>query len=211
MNDEGVFAALRSAYDRSAAERDAGRVAEWKMEARARFLATLQQEKRRSLLEIGGGPGTHARFFQERGLWVLCSDLSWGMVRRARDKGLPACQMNLVYPSLAAASFDAIFALNCLLHVPKPQWPIALAALRRVLRPGGLLFLGVYGGSDFEGTWPDDRHEPRRFFAYFTNETLRAMVAPYFEEVDFRVTPLVGQTGRYVFQQLTLRKGRSLR
>ncbi len=44
-------------------------------------------------------------------------------------------------------SFDAVFAMNCLLHVPNHDLPAVLVAVRAVLRPDGLFFVGVSAGT----------------------------------------------------------------
>jgi SAM-dependent methyltransferase len=96
-------------------------------------------------------------------------------------------------------SFDAVFAMNCLLHVPNHDLP----AVRAVLRPGGLFFVGVYGGNESaEGPIDDDEHVPPRFFSWRTDEQLLGFAASArFDVVDFHPV----DTGRgYRFQSLTL-------
>ena len=204
---EQVIDGLRQAYDRSAAERDAGtlgRLAPWKLDARAGFLALLQAEGKRTLLEIGGGPGHFAAYFRDAGLDVVMTDLSPAMVRLAQAKGLDARVMDFLSLDFPPASFDAVFALNCLLHVPAADLPGVLAAIHRVLRPGGLFFYGVYGGHRFEGVWPDDYHQPPRYFVFYPDEELRHRVTGLFDEVSFRTIPVEGDKQAH-FQELILR------
>jgi hypothetical protein len=41
------------------------------------------------------------------------------------------------------------------------------------LRPACYAFyLGMYGGKEYEGVWPEDEYEPERFFCFHT-KTLR--------------------------------------
>ena len=195
---------LRRAYDGSAAQRDAGEIAPWKQAERAAFLARLRAAAARRLLEIGGGPGHHAAFYRDAGLDVVMTDLSPEMVRLARAKGLDARTMDFLSLDFTA-KFDAVFAFNCLLHVPKGDLPRVLAAVRRVLRPGGLFYYGVYGGESSEGVSPTDWHNPPRFFAFYDDDELRAAVAGPFDLVDFhRVELPEGERGH--FQSLTLRR-----
>ena len=202
-----VVAALRVAYDRGAGERERGEVAPWKLAERERYLDALRAAGARTLLEVGAGAGKDALFFRERGLDVTCTDLSPAMVALCRAKGLRAEVRDVLHLGLPPASFDAVYTLNCLLHVPKRALPAALGAIRAVLRPGGLCFLGVYGGRDSEGVWPDDRHEPKRFFSFHTDAGLRRAVAPPFELLDFRVVPLGGSGASGLhFQALLLRR-----
>ena len=202
-----VIDGLRQAYDNSAEERDAGnagRLTPWKVATRADFLSLLQAEGKRSLLEIGGGPGHFAAFFRDAGLDVVMTDLSPAMVRLAQAKGLDARVMDFLNLDFPPASFDAVFALNCLLHVPSADLPRVLAAIHRVLRPGGLFFYGVYGGHSFEGIWPEDHHEPKRYFVFYPDDELRQRVAGLFDEVSFRAIPVEGETESH-FQELILR------
>ncbi len=202
-----VIDGLRQAYDNSAEERDAGnagRLTPWKVATRADFLSLLQAEGKRSLLEIGGGPGHFAAFFRDAGLDVVMTDLSPAMVRLAQAKGLDARVMDFLNLDFPPAAFDAVFALNCLLHVPSADLPRVLAAIHRVLRPGGLFFYGVYGGHSFEGIWPEDHHEPKRYFVFYPDDELRRRVAGLFDEVSFRAIPVEGETESH-FQELILR------
>ena len=199
-----VIDTLRQAYDGSAAERDAGGLTGWKIAARAAFLALLRAEGKRSLLEIGGGPGHFAAFFRDAGLDVVMTDLSPAMVRLAQAKGLDARVMDFLSLDFPPAVFDAVFALNCLLHVPSADLPRVLAAVHRVLRPGGLFFYGVYGGYTFEGVWPDDHHDPQRYFVFYPDDELRRRVAGLFDEVSFRTIPVEGDKKAH-FQELILR------
>ena len=205
MYDE-VSNSLRQAYERSAEERDAGGLPDWKIAERAAFLDRLKTEGKRSLLEIGGGPGHFAAFFRDAGLDVVMTDLSPAMVRLARAKGVDARVMDFLSLDFPPASFDAVFALNCLLHVPSADLPRVLAAIHRLLRPGGLLFYGVYVGHSFEGVWPEDHHEPKRYFVFYPDDDLRRHVTGLFDELSFRVIQIEGERGNSHFQELILRQ-----
>ena len=203
---EQVIDGLRQAYDHSAEARDAGGLPGWKLAARAAFLDRLKAEGKRRLLEIGGGPGHFAAFFHNAGLDVVMTDLSPAMVRLAQAKGVDARVMDFLSLDFPPASFDAVFALNCLLHVPSADLPRVLAAIHRLLRPGGLLFYGVYGGHSFEGVWPEDHHEPKRYFVFYPDDDLRRHVAGLFDELSFRVIQIEGERGNSHFQELILRQ-----
>ncbi len=199
-----VVEELRQAYDRGADERDAHGLAPWKLAERADFLALLRAEGKRNLLEIGGGPGHFAAYFRDAGLDVVMTDLSPAMVRLAQAKGVDARVMDFLSLDFPDASFDAVFALNCLLHVPAADLPRVLAAVHRLLRPDGLFFYGVYGGYAFEGTWPDDQHEPKRHFTFYPDDELRRRASDLFDEVWFRAIPVERETDSH-FQELVLR------
>ena len=161
---------LRTTYDRQAEGRDAGSIQAWKVEERASFLSLLQQEDKHTLLEIGSGPGRDSLFFHEQGLQVTCIDLSPEMIRLCQQKGLTAYIMDMTKLTFPANSFDAVYALNSLLHLTKVELPDVLRQIALVMKPTELFFMGVYGGDDFEGILEEDENDPKRFFSYFTDD-----------------------------------------
>jgi len=197
-----VLDALRRSYDGGARERDGMAKQGWKIQERDAFLDRLRAIEAKSLLEIGAGTGQDALFFQESGLTVTAVDLSPAMVERCREKGIQAYARDFLHLGFAPASFDAVFALNCLLHVPNADLPEVLRAIREVLAPGGLFFLGVYGGEPEEGIAAEDHQDPKRFFAFRTDEQILAYAGEAFEIIDFHTV----RDGKIHFQALTLAK-----
>jgi SAM-dependent methyltransferase len=197
---------LRMSYGPTAQARDARPLEAWKVEERRRFLELLQREGRRNMLELGAGPGKDGAFFAAQGLEVLCTDLSPEMVAACEAKGLAARVMDFARLDLPDDSFDAAYALNCLLHLPDGELPDALREIHRVIRPGGPFFLGLYGGFDEEEVWADDVYEPKRFFALRSDERLKQLVGACFEICSFRVIAVPGLSDGMHFQSLVLRK-----
>ncbi len=117
---------LREAYNTKAQERDDTAIHEWKLEERGNFLSLLAQEKKKTLLEIGAGSGKDSAFFQKQGLNVFCTDLSPEMVKLCQEKGLDAKVMDFANLDSLNNSFDSIYALSCLLHLPKEELPSVL-------------------------------------------------------------------------------------
>jgi SAM-dependent methyltransferase len=207
---ESIRASLLASYGKEGARLRARKTkATWKLDERDAFLRRMQQQGCHDLLEIGAGTGQDSLFFAAHGLNVVTTDLSPAMVAVCRAKGLDAVVMDFASPSLAPESFDAVHAMNCLLHVPNAALPSALAAIRTLLRPGGLFFLGVYGvrgvygGDSREGPLADDDHVPPRFFSWRTDAQIQQFAAEFFEILDFHVVPLGEGEG---FQSLTLRR-----
>jgi SAM-dependent methyltransferase len=199
---------LRESYDRKAEERDNYEIDSWKIEERCRFLSLLRKEGKKNLLEIGAGPGVHGKFFQDNGLDVICTDLSPEMVRLCREKGLTAHVMDFLHLDFPPSSFDAVYALNCLLHVPRKDLARVLEAIRVLLKPGGLFYLGVYGGKESERVWPEDRYEPKRFFSFLSDDQITEIATRFFELVDFEQIHLENGDPALHFQALILRRSR---
>jgi len=199
---DDVLDPLRAAYDARASWRDGLTREPWKLAERQAFRDRLAPGAR--LLEIGAGPGHDSTYFQDEGFAVVAADLSPAMVEICRSKGIEAHVMDFLHLDFPDGSFDAVFAMNCLLHVPNADLPTVLGAIRSVLRPGGLFFVGVYGGTIREGPIDIDEHVPPRFFSWRADDELLAFAsAAGFEVVDFH--PIEhGPDHRY--QSLTLRR-----
>jgi SAM-dependent methyltransferase len=202
--NQTILTDLRTAYDRKVDERAGKPLEPWKLAERGRFLALLQQEGKQNLLEIGAGPGQDSLFFQQNGLTVTCTDLSPAMVAHCRQQGLDAHVMDFAGLDFPPESFDALYARNCLLHVPHVDFPGILVKLCALLKPAGLFFLGQYGGIDQEGVWAEDHYEPKRFYARFTDEQIQEIAQATFDLVDFRRIDVGEGSGH--FQSLILRK-----
>lgn len=195
---------LRRAYDAEADARETMDDAPWKAAERARFAGHLRAAGASRLLESGAGHGISGRYFADEGFAVACVDLSPELVARCRAKGLDAQVMDFGALAFADAAFDAVFGMNCLLHVPKAELGRVLAEVRRVLVPGGLCYWGQYGGLEFEGVWDADRYEPKRFFSFFTAERIQAAAAEHFAVVEANIVALDGHIDEY--QGLVLRR-----
>jgi SAM-dependent methyltransferase len=200
---------LRRAYDGAADRRDRMDKPLWKLAERTAFLRRMQQANCTRMLEIGAGTGQDSVFFASNGLDVVATDLSAAMVTLCQDKGLDARVMDFSQLDFPAESFDAVHAMNCLLHVPNAELPAVLASIARVLRPGGLFFLGVYGGfrgaseRSEEGPAESDDHVPARFFSWRTDDQILEFARDSFDIVDFHIA----QAGtQHRFQSLTLRR-----
>lgn len=193
---EDVLANLRAWYDGEAADRDDTVKQRFKLAERAAFLDRLQVVRATSLLEVGAGTGQDSVYFRDAGLRVVAIDLAPEMVRRCREKGVDAYVRDVKDLQLPAESFDAVWAMNCLLHVPEADLPEVLRGIRSVLRPGGLFYVGQWGGEPDEGIRASDD----RFFSHRSDEQLFAAVRETFEVVDFHT---LSDEGHH-FQSTTL-------
>jgi SAM-dependent methyltransferase len=206
MNDvQSIKESLRVFYDQDAQRRNEDSVAQWKLTERTRFLEKLQQQAARVLLELGAGVGKDSLYFQDQGFTVTAIDLSPEMVKLCKEKQLDAYVMDFTRLEFPPETFDAVYALNSLLHTPKKELLPVLAGVHRVLKPNGLFYLGVYGGNEFEGIWQEDWSEPKRFFSYYLDKTLIEMVSSVFELLYFHQVAVARSVG-FHFQSLILRK-----
>ncbi|GMQ85493.1 MAG: hypothetical protein BMS9Abin07_1059 [Acidimicrobiia bacterium] len=197
-------------YDSDATARDSRGEPGWKDEHRAAFAAFLRSEDKSRLLEIGAGSGYSAAYFAEQGFDVVATDLSPANVERARAKGLDAEVADFYDLAYEDESFDAIWAMSCLVHVPDDDLARVLAELKRVLITGGLLQVGLWEGNDEEGPWgnelggsPGDERL-RRFFSRRSEERVHRLFGGVFSIESF--TAFVPQDSDNTYQLLRLRK-----
>jgi SAM-dependent methyltransferase len=116
------------------------------------------------VLDLGCGTGQMALFLSGRGRQVVGADLSRASLalgasaaRRFGVGGVLFVETDLRRPGLAAGSFDVVLSLGALHHTPDPRAAFASAA--RLVRPGGVLVVGLYSAY---ARWP---HRLRRLLA----------------------------------------------
>ncbi len=97
------------------------------------------------VLEIGCGPGKDSRALHEAGCSVLATDFSERFVTIVRERypDIEARVMDMTAPDLPDGSFDGVYGFATFVHLPRSSAATTLAGLRRLLRPGGLLFLAL--------------------------------------------------------------------
>lgn len=195
---------LKASYNEQAYSRDKADIEDWKIVELKSYIDALRNEDLKTVLDIGAGSGQHGKYLLDHGFDVTCIDLSPSMVETCRMKGLKADVMDYYSMDFETESFDAVWAMNTLLHVPKVSLPAVLKNIHTVLKNDGLFYIGVYGGKDSEGVWEDDTYIPKRFFSFYTNEDIQEIVSPLFDVLNFHVVPAAG--GSMDFQSLLLRK-----
>jgi ubiquinone/menaquinone biosynthesis C-methylase UbiE len=141
-----------------------------------RFLSLIEPEAR--VLDAGCGAGRDMAWMEAQGARVTGVDLSVGMLaqarRRLRGELLQGDLRRLPFPD---GAFAGVWCMAALLHLPKADAPAALAEMRRVLAPRGVLHLSLQEG---EGeTWepvPYRSEAVERFFARYAHDEARALL-----------------------------------
>ena len=181
----GFRHSIATTYDKAAKQREAMGEAEWRWPIAERFWAWMQGETRLDLIEIGAGVGVTSRWFADRGARVVATDLSPAQVELCRAKQLTAQVADMYDLPFPDDSFDALWAMNCVHHVPNADFDGVLAEMTRVLRPGALVYIGVWGGHDAEGVAEDDFYQPARFFSFRSDEVLLEAIEHRFSVDSF--------------------------
>lgn len=201
---ENIKDQLKESYERNARSRDRDYIVPWKIKELEKFLSYTKFQCVHSLLDLGAGTGQYAKHLQNKGLQVTCIDISTEMIKACKEKALEAYVMDFYDLNFEEESFDAVWSLNTLLHIPKKHIDQVLKNVKRVLKPKGLFYIGVYGGHNSEGIYEDDFYTPKRFFSFYDNEKIKEVVSKHFEIVDFEFfTP---ENSNRDFQSIILRK-----
>ncbi|UJF35845.1 class I SAM-dependent methyltransferase [Paenibacillus hexagrammi] len=189
---------LKETYDHNARFRDTTKVQSWKIAEMDRFIAKLQEAGLgRRVLDLGSGPGQQAMYLQDHGCEVHCVDLSDEMVRICKEKGLEATVMDFYSLDLEQLSFDAVWCMNALLHVPKDSLGKVLGQVEKVIKPDGFVYMGLYGGYESEGIWEDDDYLPQRFFSFYEDDHIQHRVNEVFTISEFYSMPVEGSRLQY--------------
>lgn len=177
LDPDAVEADLVAYYDGEGDDRLQREVNPRREGGRTTFVASLPAGSR--VLEIGSGPGRDARAFLDAGHRYTAIDLSFEHIRRCRDQGAPVARASVRQVPFRDRSFDAVWTMSTLMHVPETAIAGVLGEVWRVLAPGGVLVAGVWGGRDEERTSDRDAEtgRPPRLFSRRSDERWRAMLA----------------------------------
>jgi SAM-dependent methyltransferase len=155
--------------------------------------AMTRSEGLRSVVEVGCGAGRDGKVLSSSGLAYQGLDLSPASVAICRELGLEAQEGSALDLPFAADEFDAGWSMSTLMHLTGDGLTTALAELKRVIRPGGLLEVGVWGG-DEDREWTDAHG---RYFQSRTDRRLRAMLAEVGQVVAFETWSPFDDGGHY--------------
>jgi len=156
-------------------------------EKKAKNLHHVKEEKKfekylqpgSSILDLGCGDGRDAKIFSERGFKVTGIDLSDKMLDLARTKVALAIfkKMDIRNLEFPDNSFEGIWAVASLLHIPKKEIHKALSESYRVLKKKGIIYICVKVGEG-EELKPDKRYDESafKFYSYFQPTELERFV-----------------------------------
>lgn len=123
------------------------------------------------VLELNCGTGVDAAWLGERGVEVLATDVSEGMVAAARARGVAAEQCAAEAVGSLAGTFDGAFSnfggLNCVAELH-----LVAEGLAQRVRPGGAVLLCVMGPAvPWEWVWYLGHRQPATAFRRFRRST----------------------------------------
>ncbi|MFW6096786.1 MAG: class I SAM-dependent methyltransferase [Chloroflexota bacterium] len=136
-----------------------------------------------TILDAGCGPGFDCSLLRERQLRAIGIDLSGGMLQIARDR-YPGPYVQADMRRLPLCSGVAgIWCNAALLHLSRPDARQVLREFRRVLAPGGVLFLAVKEGRGEMQRSETYGSDAPRYFTYWRADRLDLAL----RESDFRI------------------------
>lgn len=152
------------------------------------------------VIEVGSGAGHDGAVMRNAGLGYIGVDLSGVGARLGRIRGLTTVQASATALPFADDVFDAGWSMSTLMHLPDEDIVVALKELRRVIRPGGLLEVGVWG-DDNDGVWVDDQG---RYFRQRTDLQIRELMSHLGDLVAFETWDRLSHGVHYQWSRVLL-------
>jgi SAM-dependent methyltransferase len=113
-------------------------------------------------LDAGSGAGTYTRFLTSEGRYVTAMDYSIPTVRKARERSggnVAWVAADVTRLPFADGSFDGALCFGVMQALSSPR--DALRELRRVLVPGGVLWVDALNARCVAATWSEARRRRR--------------------------------------------------
>jgi ubiquinone/menaquinone biosynthesis C-methylase UbiE len=146
----------------------------------------------KKILDVGCGPGRDVEAFCKRGFDVTGIDLTLSFVEMAQKRVPEAkvIQMDMRHLEFPDESFDGIWSLASLIHIPKKDIKKTLEGFYRVLEKKGVIFLAVKEG---EGEKWVEKFGKDRFYAFYQEKEILDLL----ESVGFKIIESVGKKVGY--------------
>jgi SAM-dependent methyltransferase len=150
----------------------------------------LSSRLKGKILDLGCGIGDFLKFNKN----AFGLDINPFNVKYCLDQGLKADVMDHDKIPLDDCTFDSIILDNVLEHINNPT--VLLSEIKRVLRPGGILLIGVpcEKGHSF-----DKDHKK-----FYDISTLKDLLKNDYTLISYFYTPPLSYSLRKIFRQVTL-------
>ncbi|MDD2935122.1 MAG: class I SAM-dependent methyltransferase [Candidatus Pacebacteria bacterium] len=169
-----------------------------------RFIELLKGNK---ILDLGCGAGEHSLYFKNQGLDIVSVDLSESMIDLCKEKDLDARVMDIENLQFEENTFDGIWSVTSLLHIPKSNIEKVVKKLSDILRKDGVLYICVKEGEgeDFVEDKEDYKNKngsTARFFSFWQEDELIEVFTEGFDVIEKQKVKL----GNTIFLQIFFRK-----
>lgn len=122
------------------------------------------------VLDLGCGPGHWAAEFARRGYLTETMDASPAMAAIAQERFGLKVRIAAFDALDDDARYDGVWANFSLLHAPRSAFPTHLRKIRRALKPGGTLLIGMKLGTG------EGRDHLGRFYSYYSEDELKVFL-----------------------------------
>lgn len=143
----------------------------------------------KEILDLGCGAGDHSDYFVKQGLRVTSIDISKEMIEICKGKKLNAEIMDIEDLKFEDNTFNGIWAVTSLLHIPKSKLPLVIDKLHKILKNKGVLYVCVKEGKG-EGLIKDKEQNSQRFFSFWEKEELLKLFEGKFSLNEFKKVKL---------------------
>jgi ubiquinone/menaquinone biosynthesis C-methylase UbiE len=202
--DNHIKDIISTSYTKNNKFRNSDVVSLWKVKEFQNFINELSIRGLSNVLDLGAGSGIFGQMFLEKNYIVKCIDISEGMIEFCKNRGLDSEVMDFYNMNFRDGSYEGIWSMNTLLHVPKASIEYVLREVHRVLSDTGIAFVGLYGGKSFEGIWNEDFYTPKRYFSFYHDEEIKEIIGDIFTIKQFKSYD-VGRNG-FNFQSMLICK-----
>jgi len=126
------------------------------------------------VLDAGCGPGRDTQYLTEKGLNVTGIDLAEGMIQHAKENKKGKFRlMNVKDLEFPKNEFDGIWCNTVIHFFPPEQMPEVIGELKRVLKPGGTVYISLKIGN---GTFMREKYDNEVKQYLVTEEKARKMI-----------------------------------
>ena len=125
------------------------------------YAAKWKKESRKSVLDLGCGLGRHSILFAEYGFKVTAVDISDDALdflkkySKERKAVISCRKADMEQMPFADDAFDCVFAMHSAGHTDSEGMKRVMAEIRRVLKPGGSLFITLCSKETYTFLQPD--------------------------------------------------------
>jgi len=126
------------------------------------------------ILDIGCGSGRDAEYFVSKGLDVTGIDLSNRFIEISQAKVPKAkfIKMDMRNINFPVNSFDGIWSMRSILHIPKLEVKDTIIKFREVLKTNGIIYISVKLGEGEKFVKRDRYKGLEKFFAFYTESEM---------------------------------------
>jgi SAM-dependent methyltransferase len=133
------------------------------------------------VLEVGSGHGRDAKYIQDKGYRVVCSDAAEAFVNYLTMNGQPALHLNVLKDNIEGA-YDMVFANAVMPHFTSGELVLVLRKIYNCLPENGILAFTTKQGTGSK--WIYEKRISKRFVNFWQPADLRSVL----EQLGFEVT-----------------------